>query len=48
MELAGVGKKEIDKQDVNGDGCQQPLIEKRLHLLYSLVAHRIKLEIRGM
>ena len=43
------GRKEGSGQDlkVNQDRCQECLIEKRLQLLYSIVAYRIKWEKRG-
>lgn len=43
VESVGRGK-ELHYPRVNQDGCQLPLIEKRSHLLFSIVAQRIKQE----
>lgn len=47
MESVGRGK-EPHYPRVNQDGCQLLLIEKRLHLLFSIVAQRIKQETRDL
>lgn len=51
VEFAGdPGRKGGNEQElmVKWDGCQQHFTEKRLHLLYCMVAHRINWETRGL